>query len=206
MSLDKELLKSGMPMTLRKTYLDRQEIIRPIPFLAIGFGIALAIVTRDRKLIISRRSELCGARPNELDVSIVEGVHPALDTSESNNVPDLYSTATRGSLEELGIHLKSDEISFLGFGVDLKYYQWNLIGIGRCSFKARDILQSISRGACGKWEARSIEFIDFEPDATLSYLKGAETWSTAVVATYWALVNEYGKERTRCAADGIFTS
>ncbi|MCP4568799.1 MAG: hypothetical protein GY841_14575 [FCB group bacterium] len=204
MSLDQEWGQANVPMTLRKKYLEGSNIYQPIPFLANGFGIALTIISEDRKLVVTHRSEQCGARPGEIDVSVVESVHPGMDTSGPTAVPDLYSTAIRGLREEVGIDLDPNEIIFFGFGVDLQYYQWNLIGMARISQTGEEILNCFSRGVHGKWEAKMLELVCFDPKSTLHIFKKTKSWSTALVAAYWSLVNEYGKKETLSAADEVF--
>ncbi len=89
MSLDKNLLTPPAHLTLRQLYIDKVnvDLNKPIPFLANGFGVVVAIVTSDEKLMFCRRSPDVGARAGELDVGVVEGLHPEMDAPQGN--PDL---------------------------------------------------------------------------------------------------------------------
>lgn len=198
-SLDQNLLKPPAILTLRQKYLQTQDLTQPIPFLANGFGIVLVIITSDQKLILSYRQDGTGSRASELDVSVVEGVHPVLDRSNKYRGPDLYRTAIRGAQEELGIALVQDEITFLGFGVDTEYYQWNILGVARLSDTAEHLLESRTRGIGGKWETKKIEVIDSDPRVVLNRVKREKIWATGLVAIYWALVHEYGRARINAA-------
>lgn len=200
MNLDTNLLKPPHFLTIRKKYLDGHDLSQPIPFLANGFGIALVVITGDRKMILTRRHNNVGARPGELDVSVVEGVHPVLDRSSIHYGPDLYKTAIRGAKEELGITLRDDEIIFLGFGVDIQYYQWNVLGVAYIDDPLSRVLEDRSRGTSGKWETKIIEPIDFEPHTVFSVIREEKMWATSIVAIYWALVHEYGKDRVNSMA------
>jgi len=204
MSLDQNLLKPPANLTLRQKYLQTQDLTRPIPFLANGFGVTLVVITGDRKLILSRRQDVTGARVGELDASIAEGVHPVLDRSSKYRGPDLYRTAIRGAQEELGIALVEDEITFLGFGVDTEYYQWGMLGVAQLSDLSEHVLKNRTRGTGGKWEIRKIEVIDSDPRVVLNYIRQEKIWATGLVAIYWALVHEYGKKRVDAIAREVF--
>lgn len=158
-SLDVNLSKPPATLTLRQKYLQNQDLSQPLPFLANGFGVVLVIITGDQKIILSRRHDRSGVRPGEVDVSVVEGLHP-LDRSIKQRTPDLYHAAIRGAQEELGIELVQDDITFLGFGVDVEYYQWNILGMARTSDTATQILERRKRGVGGKWELKTLEIID----------------------------------------------
>lgn len=200
MSLDTKGKDPSEP-TLREKYLQKHDPFEPIPFLSNGFGIALVLMTGDKKLIFGRRSNTTGARPGELDVSVVEGVHPIIDSSSSGAAPDLFQTAIRGAQEEVGITLHQSDIAFLGFGVDMQYYQWNLIGMGRVTQTARQALESRTRGTGGKWETRAFEIVDADPRTVFRFLKSEKMWSVGWVTVYWALVHEYGKDVVNAAAE-----
>ncbi len=203
-SLDVNLSKPPATLTLRQKYLQNQDLSQPLPFLANGFGVVLVIITGDQKIILSRRQDSSGMRPGEVDVSVVEGLHPTLDRSIKQRTPDLYHAAIRGTQEELGIELVQDDITFLGFGVDVEYYQWNILGMARTSDTATQILERRKRGGGGKWELKTLEIIDSNPKVVLSYIQKEKIWSTAIVAIYWALVHEYGKKQVDKIAKEIF--
>lgn len=185
--------------TLRNRHLS-PPAAEPVPFLAIGLGVALVLITRDEKFVLCCRSTNSGARANELDVSVVEGVHLDHDRSTHHAGPDLYKTAVRGAKEELGIELPREDICFLGFGVDLDYYQWNVIGFARLAVTSEELMVNRTRGSSGKWENRDIQFVDTNPDAVWIFLRNRRLWATAWVALYWAMVREYGRRKVEKSA------
>lgn len=185
------LLSDGT--TLRKKYLTPPPH-DPVPFLATGFGVAIVLVSSDHKIIFSRRSSQSGTRPGELDVSFVEGVHPDLDRAP-NSCPDIFRTAIRGAGEEVGVDLAEDDILFFGFGVDLEYYQWNILGMAHLNLPADEALQQRTRGSGGKWETHEFLIIDARPDDVWKFMKHEKVWAMGWVALYWTLVHEYGRSK-----------
>lgn len=204
MSLDHNLLSEPGNITIRKKYLQGHDFSEPITFLANGFGISLAIFTKDEKILLTRRSDYAGTRVGELDVSVVEGINPERDRSIKDPGPDLYRTAIFGAKEELGINLHPEIITFLGFGVDTEYYQWNMIGVATISQKAKDALENRTRGTGGKWETKKIEIIDAKPTKAFNYLKEQKIWSTGLITIYWGLVQKYGRRHIDSIVNKIF--
>lgn len=190
MQLDRSL-DSGE--TIREKYLayDKLETIQP--FLANGFGVVLVIITNDEEVILTKRANTSGARGDEFDVSVVEGVHPTLDLAHGSDGPDLFSAAVRGAKEELGIEINKEEVSFLGYGIDMDYYQWNMIGFAHLPLSSVEIKSIRSRGAPDKWESTLLTFENFTPKNIARIILEVDMWSTAKVALYWTAVRGLGK-------------
>lgn len=203
MSLDHNLLAAPSRLTLRQKYLNGRDLSQPYEALAQGFGVALAVVTSDHKMIFSWRSEKAGARPGELDVAVVEGVHPLNDRAATHFGPDLYRTAIRGAREEAGLEILTSQVTFLGFGVDTEFYQWVLLGVIRLSSPAQEALESRRRGAGGRWEAFKFDVVSADAAEVFTFLRDKRMWAVGWVATYWALVHEFGRERVDAAAAKI---
>lgn len=203
-SLDANLLAPPAVLNLRQKYLVGQELSRPIPFLAQGFGVALVAISSDDKLILGWRSADSGARPGELDVTVVEGVHPVLDRADDSPAPDLYKTAVRGAWEEAGFEIQRNQVTFLGLGLDTEYYQWNLLGLMRLDYAGTVALERRRRGTGGKWETRRFDVLSAEPTAAFRFLSGQRMWSVGWVAVYWALVHIYGRRQVDEAAETIY--
>lgn len=205
LSIDTNLVNPPAFLTLRQKYIEGHDPSKPIVFLANGFGVVLVIITKDRKLILSRRHDTVGARPGEHDVSVVEAVHPIHDRASDHPGPDLFRTAIRGAQEELGIVLLQSNITFLGFGVDMEYYQWNIVGVAHTVRTAGQVLEGRTCGTAGKWETRTIKPIDADPRIVFNYLRNHKMWSTGWIAIYWALVHEWGKTEVDAAAREIIS-
>jgi len=185
------MLDSGK--TIAEEYIPQNQLEKVQPIIANGFGIVLIVITSDENIILTQRTEISGARGNEVDVSVVEGVHPLLDRHSSNDGPDLFNTAIRGANEELGIIINKDKIKFLGYGIDLEYYQWNMIGYAHVPQTAQEIKDIRSRGTSGKWENTLLVFKNFTAKNVAELIVNEKMWSTAKVALYWTAVRELGK-------------
>ena len=104
----------------------------------------------------------------------------------------------------MGVEISQSDIKFLGFGVDMDYYQWGVLGVVYVDRTANEILKDLTRGAKGKWENREVQPIDSDPRTVFEYLKGKKIWSTGLVTIYWALVHKYGKNRVEASAKEVF--
>ncbi|MCJ8008000.1 hypothetical protein ACFFF5_21425 [Lederbergia wuyishanensis] len=179
--------------TVAETYIPYEQLENVVPFLANGFGVGLVIITSDENIIFSQRTGSSGARGNQMDISVVEGVHPILDRHSVNDGPDLFKTAVRGANEELGLIINPDIIKFLGYGIDVDYYQWNMLGYAHVPHTAMEIQNIRSRGTSGKWENSLLLFENFTPKNVAELIVTKDMWSTAKVALYWTAVRELGK-------------
>ncbi|MFC4321992.1 hypothetical protein [Litchfieldia salsa] len=184
-------LESGK--TIGEEYIPYQQLEKVEPILANGFGIGLVVITSDENIILTKRTEISGPRGSEMDISVVEGVHPLLDRHSVNDGPDLFNTAVRGANEELGIIINKDLIKFLGYGIDLDFYQWNMLGYAHVPQTAKEIQDIRSRGTSGKWENTFLVFKNFTAKEVADIIVNGEVWSTGKVALYWTAVRELGK-------------
>jgi transcriptional regulator with XRE-family HTH domain len=197
MSLDRALPSGG---TLREKYLRGKDFSEPIGFLAQNFGVVIVLFDKDGKILLVRRDDKLGARPGEMDVSVVESVHPSKDSAIDSPGPDLYRAAIRGASEELGIDwLLPKDVHFLGFGVDTEYYQWNMLGVARLSEPFERALHRRTRGTGGKWENKELITLEGNPREVCNFLKTVRIWSHGMVALYWALVWQHGRQKVERA-------
>lgn len=195
----------GSNTTLRKTYLTGPVSTladKPIGFMANAFGVIMVVVTSDDYLILNRRSDDVGGRRNELDATYAESMLPAADKTDAG-LPDPYRTALRGLEEELGLVSEREDVHFLGFGLDVQYYQWSLIGLVKTDRTAREVLEGKSRGTTGNWESSDHIMLRAEPKEVFEFLrqelKVRPIWSTGFVAIYWTLVHLCGRSRVEAA-------
>lgn len=198
-SLDKPLLKDGE--TIREKYIDKEidEIHYPSPVLSQGVGVVLTVVTSDEKIVLTRRRKDVGIRQGELDVSVVEAIDPDKDIVESSKDSegehrkiDLYRAAIRGVEEELGLAVQPDQVHLLGYGVDLEYYQWNIIGTVETELTSKQILEKKSSGTHGLNEISYIEFVQYDFIKVAELIRDEPMWSTGQIALYWTMVYQSG--------------
>lgn len=212
LSLDTEIEKEApdgqvTPTSLRREYLQSPAEVstavgRPLPFLANGVGVVLLAFTDDGDAILTRRRDSSRARPRQRDVSVVEGIHTAHDATSSGRV-DVYLTAIRACREELGVSVTNNEVQLLGFGVDLKYYQWNFFGSVELRCSTDEALELHSMNAKDRWEGQ-FEAVPGEPDVVFGKLHNDGAWDTAIVTAYLAFCKRIGVARTRQAAARAF--
>ncbi|MFG6120942.1 hypothetical protein [Thalassobacillus sp. B23F22_16] len=177
--------------TVREKYILSHQDNEPIPYLSNAFGVGLVVITKDKQVILTKRSPDSGVRPGEMDISIIEGVHPFQDKDNYSQGPDLFNTAIRGAKEELGLTIKSSNIKYLGFGLDKEYYQWIILGVIHINESSEEIIKRRTRGISGKWEITSLIFKPFTIDSIVNVIKNEKMWSTAKIALYWALIYEF---------------
>lgn len=207
MSLDLPLSGQSGVTTLRERYLAAADPSVPVPFLAQLFGVTIVVFSKDeQEVILCWRSAESGVRPGELDVTFCEGVHPTLDRAAREPTPDLYRTAIRGASEEMGLDLYEDDITFLGFGLDTQYYQWQMLGMARLRTSIDEAFQSRGRGTAGKWETRKFEVCSADPKKLFCRIQGERLWSVAWVAIYWSLVKVHGRASVDRVVREVFGS
>lgn len=212
LSLDTEIEKvglDGLPMqtTLRQEYFPTlaevsRAVRKPVPFLANGVGVVLLAFTDDGKVILTRRRDSSRARPGQRDVSIVEGIHTTFDAPSSDRV-DVYLTAIRACREELGVDVASNDVQLLGFGVDMKYYQWNFFGSVELRCTTDEAIELHAMNAKDRWEGQ-LEPVAADPAAVFKQLHIDSAWDTAFVTAYLAFCKRIGVAETRRAAAQVF--
>jgi hypothetical protein len=112
--------ENGNPTTIRAKYFPRFYPERPNPYLTHSFGVNLAVIAEDNKLMLTQRSDLVGSWKNMYHNSMNENMQYPQDMDEFGR-PSFIKTAIRGLWEELGIELGalglgSQVIEFLNFG------------------------------------------------------------------------------------------
>ncbi len=160
-----------------------------------SIGLCLCVRTRDNKLIFAVRSSDSGYRPGESDVSVVEGINPQYDIKRHSL--DLYGACTRAVYEEIGnIEEGKMDISVLGLVFDKDYNQWNFIGDVYVDMTKEELIVRRNSGTAGKWELKSLDFVDFKPKEIFQYLSTHKMWDMGVVTVFFSLVhNGFAKER-----------
>lgn len=105
--------------------------------LTSGVGVAVNIVcARDNSIVIGQRQNV-NFRRDEFDVAVVEGIRPTANVNRLGRI-DLSGVVRRALDEEIGlkysqIALKREpgtlikDLRVVGFGVDLRYYQYNFL-------------------------------------------------------------------------------
>lgn len=175
---------------------DPREIV---PYLARHVGVVSVVLTADDLMVVSRRRQQVAARPGQYDVSVVEGIEPTKDAYIVGSLTriSVFDAIARGCREELGIMPDSTDISILGFGVDLNFYQYNFFSVVRTDRNFSELQKYRNGRARDAWESDIIPLKN-NVDSVLSFIDKSEMWDTAVVSLYLALVHQF----SHTAVDG----
>lgn len=176
----------------------------PIEHLSTGFGCAILVFTKDNYVIFTKRSNV-RVRENEFDVSVVEGMHALNDTQNFTKVPDLWDFCARGIEQEIGIKVQSTDIKIVSIGVDIEYYQWNILGYLDSSFTKNELMAEINRkakDAC--YEFSKFIAVKAIPREILTYVKNNKMWSCGIATVVYSLCNKYGQGSIFKLCDEIF--
>jgi len=151
-----------------------------------SIGVCIQVFTKDYKTIFTRRSFSSGFRPGEYDVSVVEGLN--LSDAHNGHI-DFSEVVKRGCCEEL-CELQDSElrVHLLGLFFDKKYNQWNIVGTVDLGISSEEIITRRNSGVDGKWELKSIDFINQDLKDIIVYLLTHKMWDMGVVTTYFALL------------------
>ena len=198
--LDSPILRDeeGKPTTIREKYLKDLDLSEPhylrSSFLSNMFGVALATVSEDNKILLQERSRQVFMGPKRITVATAENMLRGVDVDEEGK-PNLFLTAKRCIKEEVGeqvgLEVKLEDIKFLGFGVRLDNLLPQALGIVRLRRKHSEIEFA---GARDRWEGRNY-WEEFEPSALRKYFREPYLISdTAKLTILLALINQYGAE------------
>ena len=111
------------------------------PYLFPSFGVNLAVITADDKLLIPQRSKsiIMGGAFNS---SVNEGVRID-DTDPATGQVDLFATARRGLYEELGVHAVDGSLRLTCLGFSCAAMQFGALGSARIGQTWREMAQSL---------------------------------------------------------------
>jgi hypothetical protein len=195
--------------TLRTRYLGNGPEAAPA-FMNCSFGTNVAVVSKDHKLVIAKRSLALGSRPGVWNSSANEALSRSLD-SDGRTPPNIYNVARRGIDEELAIGSEEYRLELLAITIDTELQQWGAAFVAYAhDLTGQEILDRRTRGTPDKWENEKIEIIDFTVNGVVRCLMSPErrdNWSPMAPPLYYlALVNFYGRGFTeRHSAKALHT-
>lgn len=195
------------PKSIYQSYLADRDPRDVVPFLARHVGVAVVVITSDNMVVAVKRSDQVHARPNEFDVSVIEGIEPTKDADISGGINkiDVFKTIARGCDEELGFRPNSASIKVLGFGVDQRYYQYNFFSVVKADRTFSEIKTLRNGKARDAWESELFP-VKNSIGSVLEFIDSNQMWDTAVAAFYWQLVSENGKQLVEAKAAQVFNN
>lgn len=178
---------------------------QPIEHISSGVGNALVLFCDSgKRAIFTKRSNLEEFRSGDYDVAVVEGIHPVKDARPDGNI-DLYGAARRGVAEECGVDLPETSIRLIGFGNDLEYYQWCILGYATTDLTYTEVVKHW-HGAADRKETEDMFATDADPVSVLSFCRDRAIWGCGLASAYFSLCKIYGQTETIAAANRVFSS
>lgn len=167
------------------------------------FGVALAAITEDNKILLQKRSQQVFLGPNKITLATAEHMIRGMDEDKYGN-PNPFITAQRCLKEEIAIEVKLEDIIFLGFGIRIDNLLPQALGLVKIGIKSFELPFMKARD---RWEgsnfAEEFSFEVLEKYFMEPYLISA----TAKLTILLALINQYGfeevEERAKLMPDQI---
>ena len=183
-----------MPKCYKLKYIKNQNLSNPTYLinskLANMFGIALATITEDNKILLQKRSQQVFVGPNRISLATAEHMIRGMDEDEHEN-PNLFITAQRCLQEEIGVEIERKNVVFLGFGIRLDNLLPQALGMVKLGVKSSELPIMKARD---RWEGSNF-LEEFSFEALEKYFKEPFLISaTAKLTILLALINQYNFE------------
>ena len=192
--LDAPLDVGGDTRTLRERYATDVDLrVGPVPELPVFWSVGVSIVTSDGWLLVSQR----GATALDPDVcgpAMAEGANRELD-ADATGAPDQLGVVRRGLLEELGIGLGPDELTWLSLSASADTLHYALIGRVDTPLTLREV-ESRAAGATDAWETKQLLAVEFSPGAVARFCADRQFSAFGLATVVNTLLHEYGEART----------
>jgi transcriptional regulator with XRE-family HTH domain len=206
--LDVPLTAAGRTYTLRERYAADVDLrVAPVPELATHWGAGLSVVTRDGLLLVSERGNTA-VDPHVYFPAVAEGATRPMDAT-GNGAPNHFTTAQRGVLEELGVELHREELTWLSFGANSYLCEYGLIGMVRTRHTLREIESHRSIGAAkDSWETKRLHAMEFNPTSVARFCSesGRRFSPFALITLVHALLHQFGVSDTTLAFESASIS
>jgi len=195
-NLDRQFADGTTP---RSRYLTPFPIGAAPAFMANSLGVYVAVITKDGKVLFSRRSTQVKIRPGVWNASISEGLSRSID-SRGRDVPELHAVARRGLKEELALERTEYELDLLAFVLDCDLNHWAAVFIAQSDVVTQQTLEARwTRGVPDRWEHEEFAFAPFTVASVAQFMLDParrDNWAPIAPAVYYlALVNMFGRTR-----------
>lgn len=201
--LDRPIFVADRSTTLRKEFAAQADLaLHPVNEFATHWGIALQVISRDGLTIFAERGQTA-VDSMVFFPSVAEGASRPTD-DDGHGGPDIFRTAIRGTMEELGIDLLRDEITWLSFGANTVLCEYGMIGTAHSRYDMDDIITARAVGRPkDKWESSKLHYPLWTPEAVATFVHEHGPWSPfALITLYHALMHDYPYARVKRAFAG----
>jgi transcriptional regulator with XRE-family HTH domain len=156
---------------IRRRYAAKASLAeQPVPEFASLLGVNLNLITSDHLLLVTERSSRAFIAGGSFHTSVAENLLRPKDALP-DGVPNPFAAAARGALEEIGIALQPEDISFSTFGVDPQLCQYSLIGTIWLHQTGAEIERLRQMGIPkDKWESRQFNFVPFDLESVANFV------------------------------------
>lgn len=158
-----------------------------------AMGLAFMVVTADNRLIFTKRSAHRKIRPEEYDVSIVEGLK-----IDSIDEPDYIENEIRRAYnEEICDDEGKIDIRICALAFDKEYAQWNFIGTVTTAQTSDEIIR-MHATRDDTYEKQELFFVSYAENGSKNVMKAHNELSKFVKGKFWGmgLVTLYSALRT----------
>jgi transcriptional regulator with XRE-family HTH domain len=188
---------AGRPTTIREKYFPAFDPVRPNPHLTHSFGISLAVISKDEKIVFVKRSGHLANKTGMYSIAMNEGMQYPRDMEAGQ--PSFVKAAMKGLFEELGFEPESAlPLVFFNFGALARDNEYGLLGQVKLPVAFSTLVKLFAlRAKDGGFETtRSLHAVDFDIEPVLRFIESHHPWSHHGLATvYFALWRKCGWER-----------
>ncbi|GAA4969706.1 hypothetical protein GCM10023205_38790 [Yinghuangia aomiensis] len=154
----------------------------------VSFGVNVAAVTGDGRMVFSRRSAQVAVNPGLWNSSANEGLSRAHDVAGDGTV-DLFGAARRALAEELTV-FDADlaGLDLLSVVVDQRRLQWGALFCARLTCTEELLRQRWTRGMHDPWEHSEFAFVPADPAGVLGFLLDTarqDSWTACAPALFY---------------------
>ncbi len=154
------------------------------------FGVALAAITEDNKILLQKRSQQVFMGPSKITLATAEHMIRGIDEDKYGN-PNPFITAQRCLKEEIGIGVELEDVVFLGFGIRIDNLLPQALGMVKLGIKSSELPFMKARD---RWEGSNFAE-EFSFEVLEKYFKVPNLISaTAKLTILLSLINQYGFE------------
>ena len=202
-SLDKKVLRGkGELLSIREKYVENPTDFKK-SVLGNHLGFTLNLVTRDNKVILTKRGEKVAVYPNLFNTAVSGIMSP--DDIDENGIPNPFYSAKRETEEEIGLQIDIRDIVFHGLVIEYEHCKPELIGEIKLD-KTLDEIFSLMSFVRDRYEYNEIIIKDFTPGELFPLLKDEEWIPQAAVCLIFCLIKKYGLEEVEKAFSSSFSS
>lgn len=160
-------------------------------------GVGIFLITRDKKIIVSRHSANVRVWPNVWGYS-------ASGTMDWNEHPHPFAEVARECFEEIGYRVDPDNILLFGLGIDAKKLFFQFSFFERTARTSEEVISQAPHARDYGAEMEGIAAVPFELDSVLEWVNSRSWEPIAAAALLTLCAKEFGIDQVERAIDPDF--